>query len=98
MVTPGVLVVALALAGPSLWRALAERSLPVDTALVHFLLAVVVAAAGRAVLSSIVTSYARTTAQQQARVGADPAPRRRRTDTQSDRSDGGEGRETIESR
>jgi hypothetical protein len=57
MITPGVLVAALLVAGPSLWRAGAGQ-LAVDTALVHFLLAVVLVAAGRALLRAVVGAYA----------------------------------------
>lgn len=65
MVTPTVLLGALLVAGPSLWRA-GQGQLGVDTALVHFLLAVAFVAAGRALLRGIVGAYAR--------VGADGAP------------------------
>lgn len=58
MITPGVLVAALLIAGPSLWRA-GQGQLAVDTALVHFLLAVALVAAGRALLRAVVGAYAR---------------------------------------
>lgn len=61
MVTPIVLVGALLVAGPSLWRA-GQGQLAVDTALTHFLLAVVLVAAGRALLRAVVGAYARPVA------------------------------------
>ncbi|MGN6600544.1 MAG: hypothetical protein ACTHK1_04060 [Actinomycetales bacterium] len=78
--TPAVLVVALVLSAPALYRGFVTSQMSVDGALVVFLAAVLAAWVGRSLLMSLLGSYASARASDALRAGEAGAPRRRRED------------------
>lgn len=82
--TPAVLVVALVLSAPALYRGFVTGEMSVDAALLVFLAAALVCWVGRSLLTSLLSSYSASRAGDIARaaepVRADGRQRRRRDD------------------
>ena len=74
-----VLAIAALVSAPALWAALVSQTLPLDVALMRFLIAVPVCAVGYALLSALFSGYAQV-----------PPPRRRRSDLEGDEALEGE--------
>ena len=74
-----VLAIAALVSAPALWAALVSRTLPLDVALMRFLVAVPVCAVGYALLRALFAGYAQV-----------PPPRRRRSDLEGDEAFEGE--------
>ena len=66
-----VLLVAALVTAPALWAAIVQGSMPLDTALIRYLIAIPVCALGLALLRSVYGGYAAT------------VPRRRRSDVEA---------------
>lgn len=74
-----VLAVAALVSAPALWAAFVGHTMPLDVALLRFLVAVPVCAVGYGLLRALLRGYAET-----------PGPRRRRTDVEGDEALEGE--------
>jgi len=83
MISPLALVLALAVAAPSLWATLYEHSLPVDVALRRMLLILVATSLGWSLVQQLLAGFARSAARGTAGAaenGSDRTPARRRDD------------------